>query len=198
MVLMSSEPSWTDARKQKQPQVSLLDKIDLYRDIVRRKAIWHCRSLPSLEMDDLIQESLLVIVERLQCQIHPEEKDVEETLSREVENTMSRVRYAHRKTLRQTQFLDHHETQVVIFPIKIQAESDEQRTILENALSLLTSHQRDAIKTYFDFDAEVCDDKCQLDSESPRSKILRSRVRRGLKSLSKITEVRELYSEISA
>jgi RNA polymerase sigma factor (sigma-70 family) len=168
---------------------------DLYQKIVRLKAIRHSRAMPGLEMDDLIQESFLLIAKKLQWQQNNEAENIDKELIQEIENTMSRIKYAHKKVLNESRLLAHHELQGCVYPDETQAEADERRTVIERGISHLKPKQRVVIESLFGIGCAPTNHLNLAEVEGISSQAIRKREKRALKDLSKMPNMRQIYSD---
>jgi RNA polymerase sigma factor (sigma-70 family) len=168
-----------------------------FQKMIVKLATRYSHSFPDLEAEDLIQDGFVTLFQSIQSKQYSN-KNIHVKLKKEISATLSSSRYQHGKQKRVAEKLFAAGLDEPINLVEKYAVMLEQRTVLENALNHLPQSQKEAIKLCFGLADEHMQDLRYLRDDFPSAEALRNRARRGLKSLKKVPEVRQIYSEISA
>lgn len=168
----------------------------LFQKLITGLATRYGRSFPDLEAEDLIQDGFVALLQST-ASTQSSNKNTYIDIKRQIGNRLSRSRYQHGKYRKVAKRLYAEGCDKPINTVERQAETEELRSVLENALNQLPQKQKEAVKISFGLGNESVYDLSLIHPTWPKSELLRSRLRRALKSLSKVPELRQIYSEIS-
>lgn len=168
-----------------------------FQKMIARLATLYSRSFPDLEAEDLIQEGFVALFQSIKSKQYSN-KNTHLKLKKKISTALSASRYQHGKQNRIAKKLCAAGLDEPVNTVEKYAVRQEQRTVLENALNQLPQNQKEAIKLCFGLADEHIQDLRHVRDDYPSAEVLRNRARRALKSLKKVPEVCQIYSEISA